>query len=480
MRERRHTLNGGFTGAPAAATPIRRTGYNDAKTLESENSNTNNVWSATRTSSTTNNNKNNSNYVRPVAALGEWETFYKSVIEAFKDCLRHKLSKKQGMEYLPVAAEDIPLLAWDMWTMCYEPSVSICFMVLFPKLREVFAAAFRDRIVHHWICLRLSPVYEYYCWRLGNPTHACRVGFGNRTAIAQVEGAMYDLSGHYRRPCWIYKGDIVSFFMSIDKAVMWRIMRRVIEANRERWTAWEYDLLLYLTEITIMHCPHKNCIVKSDISLWQQIDPDKSMFYVAEGKAMPIGNLTTQLFAGFYMLGMIKFTFGRFRHYLGADWRNHASLTVSVDDYAMVCDDLKVLKLVVKEVEAYLRDELLLKCHSEQTYLQPVSHGVKFLGKWLKPHRKYTITRTVNRFRAAVRKSIMEAEKGLSPIGAESILASLNSYLGILKGTRSHRIIEQAFAEVTPAWKQYFEYRNYKITLKQWTQKNFRSHGSVA
>ena len=478
MRERRHTLNGGFTGAPAAATPIRRTGYNDAKTLESEN-NGNNAWYAS-VSSANNNNKNNGYCARPVAALGEWEAFYKSVIEAFEDCLKHKLSKKQAMEYLPVAAEDLPLLAWEMWTMCYELSVSVCFMVLFPKLREVFAAAFRDRIVHHWICLRLSPVYEYYCQLLGNPTHACRVGFGNRTAIAQVENAMYMISDHYRKECWIYRGDIVSFFMSIDKAVMWRIMRKVINANRQRWAPWEYDLLLYLTEKTIMHCPHKNCIVKSDISLWQEIDPGKSMFYVPDGKAMPIGNLTTQLFAGFYMLGMIKYTFGRFRHYLGNDWRKHASLTVSVDDYAMVCDDIKVLKLVIREVEAYLRDELLLKCHSEKTYLQPVSHGVKFLGKWIKPHRRYTITRTVNRFRVAVRKSIAAAENGLSPIGAESIRASLNSYLGILKGTRSHKIIERALAEVTPAWEQYFEYRNNKITLKQWKQKNFRSHGSAA
>lgn len=479
MRERRHTLNGGFTGAPAAATPIRRTGYNDAKTLESENGG-NNVWSATRTSTTTNNNKNNSNYVRPVAALGEWEAFYKSVIEAFEDCLKHKLSTKQAMEYLPKAAEDLLRLAREVWTRRYGPSESTCFMVRFPKLREVFAAAFRDRIVHHWICRRLIPVYEHYCQRLGNPTHACRVGFGNRSAIAQVQTAMYYLSVHYRRECWIYRGDIVSFFMSIDKAVMWRVMRRVIDANRNRWTAWEYDLLTYLTEITIMHRPHKNCAVKCDIDLWRRIDPGKSMFYVDDGKAMPIGNLTTQLFAGFYMLGMIKYTFGRFRHYLGNDWRRHASLTVSVDDYAIVCDDLKVLKLVIREVEAYLRDELLLKCHSEKTYLQPVGHGVKFLGKWIKPHRAYTITRTVNRFRAAVRRSIAEAEKGLSPIGAESIRASLNSYLGILKGTRSHRIIEQAFAKVTPAWKQYFEYKNNKITLKQWTQKNSKSHGSAA
>lgn len=216
-----------------------------------------------------------------------------------------------------------------------------------------------------------------------------------------------------------------------------------------------------------MHRPHKDCIINSNIHLWQQIEPSKSMFYISDGKAMPIGNLTTQLFAGYYMLYLIIYTFGRFEHYFGKYWYLHASLTISVDDFAIVCDDLKTLKIIIKEVEKYLRDVLLLKCHSEKTYLQPVGHGVKFLGKWLKPHRRYIINRTANRFRAAVKASIVAAENQLSPIGAEHIRASLNSYLGIMKGTRSQRIITQAFSEVTPAWQKYFEFSNNKIILKR-------------
>lgn len=465
MRERRHTLNGGFTDAPAAATPRLRMGYNDAKTLKSENS-SNNAWNASRSGSS-NNNKNNSYCSRPVAALGEWKSFYRSVVEAFQECLKHKLSKEQAMEYLPLAAEDIPKLAKEIWTGRYKPSTSTCFMVRFPKLREVFAAAFRDRIVHHWICQRLTPIYEAYCNKLGNPTHACRLGFGNRTAIEQAERAMYNISHHYRRKCWVYRGDIVSFFMSIDKAIMWQIISGVIKANKSRWPRWEYALLMILSYATIMHSPHKDCVIKSDLRLWQQIDPGKSMFYISDGKAMPIGNLTTQLFAGYYMLKFIVYVFSRFRHYFGEYWNLHASLIVSVDDYMIVCDDLKKLKIIIQEAEKYLSDVLQLKCHSEKTYLQPVGHGVKFLGKWLKPHRKYIIDRTAKRFREAVKKSIVAAEGNLSPIGAESIRASLNSYLGIMKGTRSQKIIKHAFSEVTPKWNRYFELSNNKIILKK-------------
>ncbi len=466
MRERRHTLNGGFTGAPAAATPRLRTGYNDAKTLKGENSNGSSAWNASRSGSNTNN-KNVGYYVRPVAALGEWESFYRSVVEAFHECLKHKLSKEQAMEYLPSAAEDIPQLAKEIWTGCYKPATSTCFMVRFPKLREVFAAAFRDRVVHHWICQRLSPIYEVYCNRLGNPTHACRLGFGNRTAIEQAEKAMYNISHHYCSPCWVYRGDIVSFFMSIDKVIMWRIISETIKANKSRWPRWEYLLLLRLSYITIMHKPHKDCTIKSDPRLWQQIDPGKSMFYIPERRAMPIGNLTTQLFAGFYMLRFITYVLGRFRRYFGIYWYLHASITVSVDDFIMVCDDLKTLKKIIKEGENFLQEKLLLKCHNEKTYLQPVGHGVKFLGKWLKPHRRYIIDRTANRFREAVKKSMAESEGRLTPIRTEYIRTSLNSYLGILKGTRSHKIIKRAFSETTPAWSKYFELSNNKIILKR-------------
>jgi len=48
----------------------------------------------------------------------------------------------------------------DVHNRTYEMSPSICFIVTRPKKREVFAADFRDRVIHHVIMQRLEPLFE--------------------------------------------------------------------------------------------------------------------------------------------------------------------------------------------------------------------------------------------------------------------------------------------------------------------------------
>ena len=118
--------------------------------------NGNNSWNVNfGNGNTNNNNKFNTNRVRPAVAYGEdFDRFVESLEEAFLDCLKGKMSSKQAIEYLQIANDDLIILAGEMWTMTYKPTTSTCFLVKYPKIREVFAANFRDRIVHHWICLR--------------------------------------------------------------------------------------------------------------------------------------------------------------------------------------------------------------------------------------------------------------------------------------------------------------------------------------
>lgn len=167
------SINGGLTGYGAITMPS----YEVAKPYRSE-INANNSWNVNFNDGNVNNNNNksNDNYVRPCTANVEYQIILQTIYEAYEDCLKGKRSSPQALEYMPTAAEDLPLLAWEVYTMTYKPSVSTCFMVTFPKLREVFAAAFRDRIIHHWICLRMLPLFEERCHELGNVSHACRKG----------------------------------------------------------------------------------------------------------------------------------------------------------------------------------------------------------------------------------------------------------------------------------------------------------------
>lgn len=108
-----------------------------------------------------------------------------------------------------IAYVDLNVLAKEIYDRTYTIGVSTCFMVKYPKYSEVFAASFRDRIVHHWICMRLNPLFEFEHARLGNVSHNCRKAFikNGRTYLSS-------------RTLARFKERIVGFNRILDKDVV--------------------------------------------------------------------------------------------------------------------------------------------------------------------------------------------------------------------------------------------------------------------
>lgn len=402
--------------------------------------------------------KYGSGYVRPCTANVEYQIILQTIYEAYEDCLKGKRSSPQTLEYMPTAAEDLPLLAWEVYTKTYKPSVSTCFMVTFPKLREVFAAAFRDRIIHHWICLRMLPLFEERCYELGNVSHACRKGYGTKTAIAQVQEGMIRVSDHLQKEAWVYKGDIVGFFMNISKTILLDMLEDLI---KRKYVGEDMDTLLYLVKVTVFHHPEKCCIIQSPIEMWQYISKDKSLFYIDDDLGMPIGNLTTQLFAGYYNSFLDEFVEELFRG------KNY-SYTRSVDDFVIICDDRIFLRHAIQQIADFTSAQLGLECHKDKIYFQPVSHGVKFLGMYVYAYRKYTINRTIGRFIDRVNLCISECETGMTEIRTEYWSHVFNSYFGFLMQGNEYRKRTEIFKMLTHAWYVYFGITNRrKVTIKR-------------
>ncbi len=452
MSVRGISINGRLTGAGVTA----RASYEAAKPHESENSR-NNSWIVNSGGNVNNNNKYNNNAVRACSADVDFPSFLATMYDAYDDCLRGKRSSAQALEYMPEAMKDIPVLAAEAWNGSYRPSTSTCFMVTFPKLREVFAAAFRDRIIHHWICQRLLPLFERRCRALGNVSHACRKGFGTKTAIQQVQDGMLTVSDHLQREAWVYKGDIVGFFMNIDKALMWDMLERLI---RMEYDGDYKDILLRLVKVTVFHEPQRDCEIKSNPEMWKMIAPNKSLFYNGEGKGEPIGNLTTQLFAGFYMSYLDEYVEELFRGRI-------YTYTRSVDDFVIISDDKHFLKHAIRQIEIFTEAQLGLQCHKDKTYLQPVSHGVKFLGQYVYPHRRYTINRTIGRFVDRVKQCVKECGQPMTDIRAEYWAQVLNSYFGFLTQANEYRTRCKIQEMLPHEWYEHFGITNKrKVTIK--------------
>ncbi len=435
---------------------------NNARNVNFNNGNTNN------------NNKYNSNVVRPVTARIGYppEDFIQSVYEAYDDCLRGKMRSPQAVEYMEIAAYDLPALAYELWTGTYRPGTSTCFLVRYPKWREVFAANFRDRIVHHWICLRLEPLFEHRFVAQGNRSFNCRKGFGTDRAVDYVAEAMRRVSGNYRKPAWVFRGDIVGFFMSIDKDLLWYLLERFMRRWRFReahfgWARYGldgqpemyWDILLPVTQTVVMHHPELDCVLNSPARLWERhMAPNKSLFTSLTGE--PIGNLTTQLFANFLMSFFVAFVLFLYR-------RKNADMAQFVDDFTIICDDLRFIVESIPKIEAFLRDRLRLRLHKDKRYLQPVPHGLLFVGSFIKPGRKYLSNRTLARLREHCKGfGEMMKRDGLSPFELMRIEQTINSYLGFTRRRKTYNFRRECLELMGEGMWKYFYVRGHHDSIR--------------
>ena len=393
-----------------------------------------------------NNNKNNSNSVRPVVALGE-ETI-EGWIEARDDCYRHKLSSPQCDEWRVTRGEvDLWMLIQEVYSRTYTPSESICFVVTRPKIREIFAADFRDRIVQHWIALRLNPLFERRFITNGNVSFNCRVGFGVDKAIERIVYSTKVISNEYTSDAYYLKIDLKSFFMSIDGEILWHQLRELIE---NEYHESDKDTLLYLTEITVRHRPQDYCRRKGRIHLWDKLPKDKSLFSISEWRAMPIGNITSQLFANYHLCGFDEWA-------VKLCDENDALYVRFVDDIVVTAKTKEFALRFKREATAWLRENLKLRLHPNKVYLQHVTKGVKTLGRVVKPNRVYSAGTVMGGLYDAIGEMELECEKTVRDHGDLRRLAylcdSLNSYLGFLSHTQSYAIRRRMFGRLRWFWK---------------------------
>lgn len=425
----------------------------------STENNRNNAWNVNSNDGNTNgNNKYNSLTVRAAVAYGGFKEAIKAVYEAYLDCKRGKMSSPYTIAYIEIAVDDLPRLAYEIYTVIYKPTVSICFLVKYPKLREVFAADFRDRIVHHWIIIRLEPLFERRFQQMGNISFNCRKGFGTLAAVKAAEKGMREVSDNYTRQAWVFKGDLVSFFMSIRRDLLWYLLERFI---RRHYDGGDKEVLLRTVKTVVYHHPEDDCIINGDPSEWRNLPKNKSMFTIDRNLGGPIGNHTTQQFANFYL--SILFDIWLLFLMRGANFR----IIRFVDDFLIICDDKgKILEVVHKLV--MIVSHYGLHVHKNKRYLQPVSHGVLFVGGYIKPGRTYVSSRTIGRFQERVfgfRKQLDENKK-LTYYDLERIEQVINSYLGFCVHHQSYQIRKENIINLGDNFWRYFYVRGHYESIR--------------
>ncbi len=388
-----------------------------------------NAWNVNNDGIANNNNKYNENYAVPVADYGyDKEAVLASFFEAYYACLKNKRSTENATRFRVDAVRGVRSLAADVLTGRYRIGRSICFVVERPVKREVFAAAFRDRIVHHWIGIRVEPLFEAHLFPCMKSN---RKGKGTGDAIREVYDNIYRESRGYAEEAWIYKFDLKGFFMSIDK----RLLAEKLDAFlAEAYDAPDAPLLRSLVRKVVTHCPQRYCVRRCPRERWEGLAPEKSLFTRDEGHGMAIGNLTSQMFANFLLRDAVAFIRGN----------GFPSVTEYVDDFVIVHRDKAEILAFIPRLRAFLKETLGVTLHPRKSYLQHYAKGVSFVGGIVKPHRVYPSKRAVRRCLAKMTWLCHHAH----PV--DLVRASVNSYLGLLRPFASYkvrrRVMELAFA----------------------------------
>ena len=397
---------------------------------------------------TNNNNKNNNNYVRAVSefqkrmenATGNIGVSYDDLLQAYMDCRHNKRGTHNAIAFEINYEANLLALRDEINSRTYSPDRSIAFIITKPVQREIFAADFRDRIVHHWIALRIEPLLEQ---AFISESFNCRKGKGTLAGIKCLHEMIREKSENYTRDCWVLKYDLKGFFMSINRQKVTDKLCRFIE---ERYDGEDKPTLIYLCRQVLLNAPEENCIIKGSRSEWNGLSADKSLFTVPKGYGLPIGNLTSQLIANFLLNDA--------DHYLKEELG--LSIVRYVDDTATVGCDKAAMLAAMPAIREYLWESAGAKVHPKKFYLQHYTKGVSFIGAVVKRERIYLANRSLgNAYKRLHKFNELAAENpDFAKRNAEYFTSCINSFLGLMRHCNAYALRRDYIDAISPEWRK--------------------------
>ncbi|TEU10313.1 MAG: reverse transcriptase [Anaerolineales bacterium] len=286
-----------------------------------------------------------------------------NIYRAYRQCRRHKRNTVNAMLFEQNLEENLVSLHEELTIGSYWPGRSMAFLVEKPKQREVFAADFRDRVVHHILVGYLEPRWER--WFI-HDSYACRKGKGTHRGVERLQSFTRQVTANGTRRAWYLQLDIRGFFISIDRDILY-----------ERLAAKETDpAVLWLIRTLVFYDPTENCSMRrASRADFEKLPAHKTLFKAAPHCGLPIGNLTSQFFANVYLDALDQFV----KHQLKV--RYYARYG---DDLVLLSEDRAVLERQEGQIGEFVFDELRLTLNDRRR-LRPVSDGIDFLGYIVRP-----------------------------------------------------------------------------------------------
>jgi hypothetical protein len=299
---------------------------------------------------------------------------FDEVVTAYFDCRKNKRNSESAIEFEIDLENNLQSLYTDLRSGTYAIGESVCFVVKKPRVREIWAAGFRDRVVHHLIYNRIGPKFNRSFLA---DSCACIPGRGTMYGAQRLEKHIRSYTNNWQHDYFYLKCDLSNFFVSIDKSVLWSLLEPKVSIE------WLSDLVY----MVLHHDPRTNVVFNSSEEDFEKVPDRKKLLLAKAGFGLPIGNLTSQFFANVLMDYFDKFV----KHVLKVE-----KYIRYVDDFVILGKSTKELKNIELQVSDFLQ-KMNLELNPRKTILQPIKRGVSFVGQTIYPFRRVPLNKTVNK-----------------------------------------------------------------------------------
>lgn len=323
----------------------------------------------------------------------------------------------------------------------YCPGRGVAFIVRDPVIREIVAAPFRDRVIHHFL---YNICADWWDRRFIPDSYSCRKGKGTLYAEKRVLRHITQVTQHYTTSAFAVKLDIQGYFMSLQheklyQRILWGLEQQFYHSSKSdlenniRCSPTDktklYNLLKYLWHQVIFDKPMQNIAIRGQRSDWKLLPHSKSLFNQPAGQGIVIGNLTSQLLSNIFLDQLdrfVNFELG-YKHY--GRYVDDFFIIVPLEKREQLLRDIPIIR-------HYLKSQLGLTLHPRKQHAQVVEKGIPFVGGVIYPG-------FIVPGKRSKRKCYQSAYKLAA--GANSNLEGFVSRLGSLEHICHRKFLKQLF-----------------------------------
>ena len=335
-------------------------------------------------------------------------TTFENLWIASKNARRGKRNKYSTINFEYSLEENLFDIQEKLQNESYEFGEYNRFMIHEPKKREIASAPYKDRVVHHALCNIIEPILDK---AMIYDSYACRIGKGSHRAIDKAHK-------YLKQYKYTLKFDIQKYFFTIDHKILLQSLKKKITDKK----------VLYLMGKILD-------TYSSERKFYFPFKGD-DLFDTVRARGLPIGNLTSQLFANFYLDKLDRF--------IKEELKIKGYLRY-MDDGVLYSNNKTELHKIRHQIKEFTQT-MRLKIHEDKTQVSPSKNGIRFLGFHLYPSHRRILRENLQRFKKKFRKrcDLYSNDK----IAFENLMMSLNAWLGFVGKNHHIGLINEILSSI--------------------------------